>query len=195
MKPYQGFTLIEILVVLVLTSLIAGILLEGLQQIYSLERRFGSEIYRNQQESMRVDWFRTSIQGLMPDYSDGKNQFKGEARWMAGQTIAAFDKPDGALVPTRWFIDVDTQTGQTTLFAGSLASKEAILSWEGSEGRFVYFDNAGERQESWPPLLKKGPQIPSAIILEMGGSESRCVVALPRGPITPWPKRSELYQG
>ena len=51
----SGFTLLEILVVMILTSMITAILLQGLQQVYRLQVHFGAEMFSSQQGAMRID--------------------------------------------------------------------------------------------------------------------------------------------
>ena len=190
----SGFTLLEILVVMILTSLITGILLQGLQQVYRLQVHFGEEMFAYQQGAMRIDWFRSSINGIMPDYVDGKNKFKGEPRRISGQTTAPLDAPDGALAPFVWHMDFDPKTGGMALYSGDGNDAPLVLTWPGSEGRFLYLDEEGRPQEFWPPLLGKPPQVPLMVLLEMGPSaKGRRIVAVPRGPDKPWPKQSEVF--
>ena len=188
-----GFTLLEILVVLVLTSLITGILIQGLQQVYRLQTHFGAEMFNAQQGAMRIDWFRSSVNGIMPDYADGKNIFKGESRRLQGQTTAPLNGPDGALVPFLWRIDFDAKTGAMALYSAEDRDASAILSWSGSEGRFLYVDAIGQNHELWPPFTGTWPQVPQMIVLEMGTSgPSPLIVAVPKGPEKPWPKQIDV---
>ncbi|MEI8353591.1 MAG: type II secretion system protein [Lentisphaerota bacterium] len=195
-KRHSGFTLLEILVVMVLTSMITAILLQGLQQVYRLQVHFGAEMFASQQGAMRIDWFRSSINGIMPDYVDGKNKFKGEPRRISGQTTAPLNAPDGALAPFQWRIDFDSKTGEMALYSGEGSDAPIVLTWPGSEGRFLYLDEDGHPQEFWPPLLGKPPQVPLMILLEMGASgRGRKIVAVPRGPDKPWPKQADVISG
>lgn len=194
MRRYsRAFTLLEILVVLILTSLITGILLQGLQQVYRLQSHFGAETFDARQGAMRIDWFRTSINGVMPDYPDGANKFKGELRRMQGQTTAPLDAPDGALVPFLWRIDFDSKEGGMALFAGEGNEASAILTWPGNEGRFIYVDAMGQSHDSWPPFIGSPPQVPQIVVLEMGASgQATKLAAVPRGPDKPWPKQKDV---
>ena len=74
----SGFTLVEILVVLVIVGLISSILLQALDQVYKLQGRFGVQLAQSQQGTMYTDWFRQVVQGLQTDYPDAKGIFKGE---------------------------------------------------------------------------------------------------------------------
>jgi general secretion pathway protein J len=194
-KTKTGFTLLEILVVLVLTSFITGILLQGLQQVYRIQVRFGTEMFHSQQRAMRVDWYRSSINGIMPDYVDGKCRFRGGARMVSGQTTAPLDAIGGALVPFKWRIDFDPKAGEMALYSGDGSDAVIVLTWPGSEGRFLYVDEDSHAQESWPPLFGKPQQVPRMILLEMGAAgKADILVSVPRGPDRPWPKKSDVLK-
>lgn len=192
-KLSAGFTLLEILVVLVLTSLVTGILLQGLQQVFRLQRHFGTEMFHAQHEAMRINWLRNSINGIMPDYDDGKSRFKGESRRMSGQTTMPLDSPDGALVPFVWRMEFDPRAGEMALFASERTEVQPILTWPGNDGRFLYVDDKGISHESWPPFSGKVAQVPQTIVLEMGATGTgRKIVSVPRGPDVPWPRQIDL---
>lgn len=196
-RPAAGFTLLEILVVLVLTSLVVAILLQGLQQVYRLQTHFGAETFNAQQGAMRIDWFRSSANGIMPDYLDGKSRFKGTSRRMSGQTSAPLDAPEGALVPFVWRIEFDARIGETVLRSGDGAESPVVLSWPGNDGRFLYVDQDGRDHDIWPPYAgKPATQVPLMILLEMGETgHGRRIVAVPRGPEKPWPRQADVLAG
>ena len=179
----SGFTLLEMLVVLILTGLITGILLQGLHQVFRLQTHFGIELFNTQQGSMLTDWFRQTVNGLMPEHSDGKNKFQGEQRRMSGTTISPLNAPNGNLLPFTWRISFDAKRGETLLLHGTEKNAPVIMAWRGDAGRFTYFDEAGESHDTWPPFLGQWPQLPSAIRLEIGGEgEEKFVIAAPKGP-------------
>ena len=64
----RGFTLMEMLVVMLITAMITGLLMQGLQQVFQLQRRFGAELYNTQQGAMLKQWFRRTINGVLADY-------------------------------------------------------------------------------------------------------------------------------
>lgn len=192
----QGFTLLEILVVMLLTAMITSILMMGLQQMFRLQTHFATEAYQGHQLTMQANWFRQTIHGLMPDYQDGRNKFKGTPRQMTGLTTAPLNASEGALLPFQWRIDFDPRLGQTALYYGEYREALPIYSWQGNSGRFIYEDDTGRTYDEWPPMLGKPSQLPRLIQLEMGNSvETRKITVFPRGPDKPWPRQRDVLAG
>lgn len=178
-----GFTLVEMLVVMVLTAMITTLLMGGLSLVHRLQSRFGPEIFNSQHGAMYADWFRMTVNGLMPDYADGEHRFKGEPDRLSGLTLSPLDQPDGTLAPFAWALRFDPQLGQTQLVYGDSPDSPPILAWPGNEGRFSYVDQQGDVHTSWPPPFGSPAQLPAAIRLEMPVDQSpQWLVAVPLGP-------------
>lgn len=193
----RGFTLVEILVVMIITGFIVAILLQALHQVFRLQTHFGHEIFHTQKGAMYTDWFRQSINGLMPDHKDGKNRFSGELRQMRGLTLSPLGSESGALRPFAWRLEFDPRSGQTGLYYGGGQPDERILvlAWDGNSGHFSYVDAENKAHESWPPFLGKWPQLPRTIYLESGAAEQRrLIVAVPRGPEAPLLRRKDIEE-
>lgn len=191
----SGFTLVEILVVMIITGFIVTILLQSLQQVFRLQTHFGHEIFHTQNGAMYADWYRQSINGLMPDYKDGKHKFRGERRQMSGLTLAPLGLENSAATPFVWRLEFEPKTGMSGLYYGESRSEEPILVWEGSSGQFSYLDEKNELHDSWPPFLGKWPQLPTVIYLETGTNNlRRLIIAIPRGPSEPLIRRKDLEE-
>jgi general secretion pathway protein J len=191
----KGFTLMEILVVLVITSLITGLLLDGLFLVSRLQVRFGPEIYQNQRGAMYRDWFRLTVNSLMPDYPDGGNRFKGDAHSFSGLTLSPLDQPSGAMLSFAWSLRFDPESGQTQLIYESGENRYPVESWPGNAGRFLYLDAEGNTHDEWPPFAGGAdiPQLPRAIYLEMSPDFSpKVVIAVPMGPSKPLPRLKDM---
>lgn len=180
--------------VLIITGFIVAILLQSLQQVFRLQTHFGREIFHTQNGAMYADWFRQSINGLIPDDEGGKQRFSGEQRQISGLTISPLEQENGTPAPCLWRLEFDPLSGLTGLFFGASGDKRElqILAWSGNSGRFVYVDAQDGTHDNWPPFLGKWPQLPSAIYLESGPPEQiRIIVAAPRGTAIPPLRRKD----
>ena len=190
----RGFTLVEILVVLIITGFIVAILLQSLHQVFRLQTQFGSEIFHTQNGAMYADWFKQSINGLLPDHEEGTQKFRGERRQMRGLTLSPLDQESGTPAPFVWRLEFDTRRGLTSLYYGDAVEKQTlpILTWSSNSGRFIYIDAENEAHDNWPPFLGKWPQLPSAIYLESGTAEQlRLIVATPKGAVARLMRRKD----
>ncbi|PZP27296.1 MAG: hypothetical protein DI603_22275 [Roseateles depolymerans] len=186
----RGFTLLEVLVVVVITALVSGLMFQALAYVGRLQARFGEQLARGQQGAMRADWYRQLLQGVQADFSDAKRKFSGRADHLEGLSSTGLDIALGAM---NW-VELDLRArregvgGEVIL---RVDGKEVqLLDWR-SEGAaaFSYVDDAGQVYSSWPPeslvTAKAGapvPQLPSAIFLNVPDQAgARVIVAVPRG--------------
>lgn len=192
-RPERGFTLVEVLVVLVITSLVSALLFQALAQIYRVQGRFGDQLAQSQGGAMRADWYRQLLQGLQADYADGKQKFTGASDHLAGLTATTPRVAGGAaewielrLVPS----DTSSQGGDVRMKTS--LGEVVLLTWSG-QGRaeFSYLDANGAEHPQWPALLRASvlaadastqQQIPAAILLKLPGQDGlQVIVAVPRG--------------
>ena len=182
----QGFTLIEILVVMVLVALVSGVLFQALSQAYRLKERFGTELFNVQQGQMAADWYRQSVNGLYPDYPDGDNVFKGSAQEFSGLSTNPLSEDYGVVTPVRWKIQGQRANGVSSLVYVTDKQETPLFSWRSDEARFVYLDDQHEPHDQWPPAVGKFPQLPSQIqVHSKEGREPLRLVASPMGPANP----------
>ena len=190
-----GFTLLEMLVVLVLVGLVSGIVFEALHQVFRLQSRFGTELNDAREGAMLADWFRASVEGLLPDHADGKHRFAGSATRMAGLTAQPVTADFGAASEFSWEI-VRAPDGGSVLRYSAAGARQDVLSWSGDPGRFVYLDAKGGEHDTWPPAMKDAPQTPGAVRLEVERQgEPLHIVAAPKSPPAPWPRPRDIIGG
>lgn len=188
-----GFTLIEVLVVLIITGMVSGVLFQALERAYRLQERFGVELFSVQQGQMAADWYRQTIQGLHPDYPDGKSVFRGSDREFSGLSSNPLGSEYGAPTPIIWRIRGNRQNGTTELVYLEGERETNILSWSGHEARFVYLDEKQAPHDSWPPPLGLSTQLPKQIqLVAQDAGDPVNIIAATMGPATPWPRLLDL---
>lgn len=180
-----GFTLLEMLVVLVIVGLITSILFQALSQIYKLQSRFGVQLAESQQGAMYNDWFRQIVQGLQNDFVNGKDLFQGTDHDFKGVTISPLSSDYGT--PTNVALSLEYNSGleETELFYSANDRKTKLSSWAGRKAiRFVYVDATGEQHDIWPPPFGLWPQLPNMIFLQyQKDGEPEYLAAGPRGSL------------
>lgn len=163
----QGFTLLELLVVLIITTLTTLLLFQGLGFVMQLREQLLNQFEEAHRGQIQEHWFRSSTAAIVPAYEDIPNPaiFKGEANQFKGLTIAGLDADHGVPVEFAW--ELNTENDVTTLIYRN-AQKQgwAVLSWRGDLGKFNYLANDGQWHEQWPPnnFGVQPPQLPRAIL-------------------------------
>lgn len=182
----QGFTLVEVLVVLSLVAMIGSVLFQVLERSYRLQERFGVELFSVQQGQMAVSWYRQTVQGLHPDYPDGANIFQGGPTEFAGLSTNPLSDDYGSPTRITWKLRSGATTGVTELLYVDRQQTTPLLGWRTTEARFVYLDDQQLPHDSWPPPLGLFPQLPRQIQLRTADAgEAVVVVAGPMGPTAP----------
>ena len=181
-----GFTLIEVLVVLILVGMISGVLFQILERAYQLQNRFGQEIFKVQHGQMTQQWYRQTVQGLYPDRPDGANLFRGDEREFSGLSLNPLDDNYGSPTPITWRLGSNLQDDTTQLIYVSAAGSIPLISWHGSQASFIYFDDQHAAHTRWPPPLGKFKPLPDQIQLQtQDDGEPITLVASPMGPTEP----------
>ena len=110
-----GFTLIEMLVVLIITALVSGVLFQALERSYALQRRFGTELFKVQQGQMAVDWYRQTVQGLYPEQPNGSDLFHGDGATFSGLSTNALSDDFGTPAAIQWSLVASQPAGRVDL--------------------------------------------------------------------------------
>jgi general secretion pathway protein J len=177
----SGFTLVEVLVVLVITALVSTLLFQALAQVYRLQGRFGEQLAQSQGGAMRADWYRQVLQGLLNDYADGKQRFAGQVQRLEGLSATALTVAGGA---PQWVVmEIRSEADGSELLYQAGSQQVTMLRWQGG-GEFAYLDEAGAEHAQWPPMGSGAAwsQLPVAVLLKWPTPQGRAVlVAAPRG--------------
>lgn len=160
----RGFTLLEMLVVLVLISLISMLLFEGVSYVLHLRSGFLGQLEDSQKGVLQEHWFRSTSSAIVTDYQKGAHIFKGNERQFSGLTIAPLDNVTGMPSPFAW--QLKYSNGITTLdYQNSRGESWRVSRWLGDEGHFRYMAADGKWHRKWPPFGLQSAQIPRMIRL------------------------------
>jgi len=169
-RTTAGFTLLEMLVVMVIMALISTLLMQGLSYILQVRVRFNQHQLDRYRFDIQSHWFRSSTQALLADYKDIDNNhlFAGKKRLFSGLSTAALDAEMGVPIEFSWRLH--PQAGQMQLQYQQQQQKFwTVMQWQGgdqAQGEFRYQDNKGNWHSQWPPALGlKTPQLPVLVSL------------------------------
>nr|WP_295784909.1 type II secretion system protein [Rhodoferax sp.] len=194
MRIQRGFTLIEMLVVLIMVAMISSVLFQALERSYSLQRRFGTELFKVQQGQMATDWYRQTVQGLYPDQLGASNTFHGDASSFSGLTTNPLGDDHGAPTPFQWTLVIHPDRNNTELTYRDSGPPTTLLTWRGTDAKFVYLDEQQVTHDRWPPPLGLFPQLPRQIHVEAKDDGERIsIFASPRGPTDPEPRPQDVF--
>jgi prepilin-type N-terminal cleavage/methylation domain-containing protein len=199
-----GFTLIEMVVVLIIVAMIGAIVVTSYQRILDIRIRLAAFLDGVDAPTMIAGWFRGSVEGLIADQKGGADVFAGTSRRFAGLSVSAIDGTPG--VPTRiaWELVFDPVAARTALsYRHDDRDALMVASWPGDRGQLRYCDPRLVCSESWPPanLLAsqlgslKVSQLPALIILDaVRGTAEWPIVAAPQADRDPRPKPRDIMR-
>jgi len=183
---FKGLTLLEMLVVLIITSFLTALLLQGFGLILQLRTQVSTHLHDLQHGALQEYWFRNSTTSLLSDYHNGKFIFQGNSQKFSGLTLFPLENSLGKIAPFAWQFE---RHEQETVLRYQKADGEywTISRWPGQRGSFQYQDAQGQWHDQWPPAFFKTtpPQLPQAIL---------CLAQRRQTPIT-WLVSIPSYHG
>lgn len=183
-----GFTLLEVLVVLVITSLITSILFEALAQVYSLRASMGRSMERLEEYVLVENLVRATLISVYPDEDGGKDIFAGEAKEISGLTLTPVAGRYG--VPSKFTFQIGEGpvAGSARLsYLDETGKKFMVAEWPDASASFSYRGPDTGWRDSWPPAQGKPHQLPNVIQLTVteGGSQWTITAAVKSIDIRP----------
>lgn len=181
-----GVSLLEVLVVMIVAGLASTIVFQGFSQINIIDRQFRYQNDFMRDQAMTRSWWRSSIEGIQPDYPDGRSKFKGTAKELSGLSTSSLGNIHGAAQPIRWTLEFIPERGTINLVSHREKISSVVQSWSGSAGEFHYYGTDGKHHTTWPPETGIAPQIPSMIEMRIThNGEHQMLFATPMGPKYP----------
>jgi general secretion pathway protein J len=187
-----GFTLLEMLVVMLIAGMALVLTTQALGQYQRAHTRaIASERAGREQRSSEA-WFRDAVRGLQALPQDSAApagpMFEGDARGFHGTTLAPVLQGQGIPAAQRWRI-VAGPAGYERLEVEEDGTTIALVLPPSSAMRLHYLDAKGALHDRWPPALGAWPQLPEAILLELGpvagAAHGTLVAASVTGPRDP----------
>lgn len=196
MKRSAGFTLLEMLVVLAITSMVFALLMESLQQAFRIQLKLNEVTSDSTSSALADAWFRDLIEGLQPGERLSPQVFKGESTVLSGLTLRPVSASNEGM-PTLFTLSlvVDRQQQVTRLHYRDATLEAELHAFPSTEAHFIYQDDDGAEFEQWPPNRNDPPQIPALVRVVWGksGADLGELVARPSGPVVPLPAAAGIF--
>ena len=160
----QGFTLLELLVVFVITGLIATLVLQGVTFLLGSYSRVATHQMRSVQELMLYSWYRNSIEGLVAGHDPGFF-FSGSSAEMHGFTLQPIFARSGMLTEIAWRIESDGDWVVLQYTENNDQSIE-VHRWQADEAVFKYRGEQTGWIDAWPPDNDSANLLPKSVSFE-----------------------------
>ena len=185
-----GFTLVEMLVVLIIVGAVGAIVFNSYQRILDIRIRLAAFLDGTDAPTLIAGWFRGSVEGLVAEQSGNPDVFAGTPRRLAGLSVAAIDGTAGVPTAIAWELVFDPGTGRTALrYTRRGGDPLTVASWPGDRGGLRYCTARLVCSDSWPPAHDPESQLPALIILEaVRGIDEWPIAAAPQSDRDPLPK-------
>lgn len=173
MPRQRGFTLLEVLVALVMTSLLVAVLVGALYYVFRVQDALRSEVIEREQALRARAWFVDALRGCLPAEAGSKSVFTGSAATIRCETTTAL-KPRRLPAPERISFSLRRQGGGPQLDYQEErdgAAPRTVASWHAGEAYFRYIDDAGEELQDWPPSRAEPETLPRLIKLVVKNAE------------------------
>ena len=163
----DGFTLLEVLVVLVITSLVSVLIIQGFQQVLDLRFRYLRALDEQSATFMEHQWFSELCRSIVPDFSAGEHFFKGDEDEMSGLTLAPLNGYMG--VPVFFTLSLERKDRVYNLmYEDELLEEPLVLaSFDNDNVRFQYVTEEQRVVRHWPPMGQASNSLPENIMLNM----------------------------
>jgi general secretion pathway protein J len=164
-----GFTLLEVLVVLVLVALVSTTILQGFYFSTNVQSRIKKQLIETQQGALQENWFREVARNYQPNFTDKAKGFSGSATEIKGVTLTALYGQTGIPTETRWILR-KKESGSELYYQTAALPETLITSWPYPKVSFTFVDSSGQQYNVWPPTDEAAP-LPTGIILSTPASE------------------------
>lgn len=204
----RGFTLLEMLVVLVLMSFVTLLVSQALAQVARVERLLAGAQLEGAITSVRVSWAQAALESMLPMSRESGARFEGGVRRISGMSSQSPAMPTVGLAKVSMTLEFDPRLGVTELrmalgqgsgkgaaaagAAGAVGS--VLISWPGNSGRFRFMDDQGRWHDNWPMDQADAVLLPVAVLIETGLDEAPRIVASMAVAPLPLPSRQSLQE-
>ncbi|MFC3093082.1 prepilin-type N-terminal cleavage/methylation domain-containing protein [Alteromonas sediminis] len=148
----RGFTLLEMMVVLILVSLITTLMMQGFSFVMGLQERIRTQLVQVKDTELREQWFRLTVRALHRGRPNDNASFTGDEQSFSGLTLQPLFAQTGLPSNIEWRLEAEGGRTQL-LYAEDEQPAVPIMTWMEEEPVFRYLDDKGQLSDRWPADL------------------------------------------
>jgi prepilin-type N-terminal cleavage/methylation domain-containing protein len=172
----HGFTLLEVIVVLVITGLISVVLIQGLGIVLAARTTVAHKILDLDKLMIQRNLVLDPLRGIVPDYNDHPFVFSGSERQLRGLTLRTLQERAGTPTGFTMSLTYSSDRGETlVIYQEDGRDPVELMSWPDNVGSFSYRDRTGDWSDVWP-VNDKSSQTPWLIRVQTGGDATATMV-------------------
>ena len=161
----KGLTLLELLVVLLLTTMISAFLFDTGSNLAGLFVRIDSFSEDVKRKRVADSWIRDVIGSSVASHRVDSNQsFVGNSTSLSGLTMMPILGEQGKLARFNFNL-VDRPFGTELRYRQDDRGSFGLYEWK-SEAKLVYVNSKGSEFPDWPPEAGLSGSLPSLVIIE-----------------------------
>lgn len=167
MRRATGFTLLEMLIVLLLVVFVSMLLMQGMSQVITLRLRLLAQVERQRTETLEASWFKEIASYISaPISGDKSGYFEGDDDEFSGMCLASLINGVGSVTHIRVWLEEEDNVLKL-LYSEKKKEEWELASWFKGKGKFRYLDSRGSWRRSWPPASETTESVPYGIMLEV----------------------------
>ncbi len=189
--PQRGFTLLEVIVALVITSLLVAVLVGALYYVFRVQDALRSEVVERELTLRARTWFVEALRGCLPAEANTPSAFAGSTATIRCETTTPL-KPRRLPAPERISFSLRRQAGAMHHLEyreeRDGAAARTVAAWNADDVQFRYVDDAGEERQDWPPSRAEPetlPRLVKLVVKHAGGGETVWLTAPGADPWLP----------
>lgn len=160
-----GITLLEVLVVIMLTGMISTLLMQAIGFSLASFQRTRDFQQRYQREMLAFGWLRSSVENMMAAH-DAEFAFEGDSSVIQGFSLAPVFSVSGSLVKVKWTIRGEGES-QSLWYQENDGLTMLVADWATGKVRFKYRGVDGQWQDQWPDEQVRPGILPLQVMLEV----------------------------
>jgi prepilin-type N-terminal cleavage/methylation domain-containing protein len=197
----NGFTLVEVLIALAITSMLISVLMSTLFYIFKVQDSLHHETATREEKLRGWSWFRIAVSGCLPLDKNNPRAFKGTSNKIHCESNTPII-PSLHSVPLEISFHIDSRDKEIVELSYSQLNRAQplplpIQRWATSQAQFKYTDSEGQDQDQWPPPSKTNYEaLPQLVKLFVGSPGDQQMIWIAPLGADPWlPKAQQLPPG